>query len=406
MHFTEFKQETEIMINLNRSITFFCRLQNLLINNVNKHAHDYQYTISDSLNMVYITIYDNKNILVQGKESELKQLFLWWANKKHSIPLARGLIGQANFSLEWREWKGDSYILQDYFKSQKISNISLPDNLLFNRDRMFHDYMFRNKMFCTMKLKKSIELIKSWFDKNCFENIPEDAFFYEFHKYISSLYKENSEDIELVNIADALSYAMAIHCSKKMIICKKCRGCPQMGNNNTACLFNLIDSLYPYTNANQIVAFNQSNLNILVGKKRGDVSWHNIIPSSPIEEIMGSKLKDANFPIIPQFQAYSNVHKYRIDFLLETNSMYKIGVECDGLEFHARKEQYEKDRERDRYLQMHNIFIMRFSSREIFNKIDECIKEIDIQFWKIKKENFDIRIPYRTSYFHLNENNA
>ena len=391
------------MIDLNRSIKFFCRLQNFQINDEIEHTHDYQYSISDGKDIVHITIYNTKNVLVQGKDSELKQFFLWWANKEHSVPLIEQTIGQASFSLEWKEWKEDARVISDYYRLQKKANNNLPQNLQFNRDRMFHDYMFRNKMLCTIKLSKSIELIKSWFDKNCFENIPEKDFFTEYCNYITNLCRDNNENIEIVDIADALSYAMAIHCSKKMIAYKKCKGCPQMGTNNIACLFNLVDSLYPYTNANQVVAFNQKNLNILIGKSNGAISWHNITPTTPIEKIMESKLKDANFPIIPQFQAYSNVHKYRIDFLLETNSLYKIGVECDGLEFHARKEQYEKDIERNRYLQMHNIFMMRFSSRQIFNKIDKCISEIDKQFWKIKKENFNIKIPYRTSYFHLND---
>lgn len=391
------------MLDLNKSIWFFCRLFNFKIIDTKEHTLDFQYTISDGTDTVSVSIYNTKNVLVQGKESELKQLFLWWGNKKNSIQLAGIHLGQACFSLEWRDWKDDARIVgekYDFFQKK----LDLPDNLLFLRDRMFHDYMFRNKMCCTMKLNKSIELIKSWFDKNCFQNIPEKEFFNEYLFYLNSLCVDNKENVEIVNIGDALSYAMATHCSKKMIKYKKCFGCPQMGEDNTSCLFNLIDFLYPYTNANQVVAFNKSNLDFLIKKRTQDVSWLNLAPSTPIEKIMDAKLKDANFPIIPQFQAYSNTHKYRIDFLLETNSLYKIGVECDGLEFHAKKEQYVNDRKRDRYLQKHNIFMMRFSSIEIFKNIDECIKEIDQQFWKIKKDHFDIKTPYRISYFHLDDN--
>lgn len=389
------------MIDLNRTIKFFCRLFDLQINEIKEHTLNNQYCISDGDNMVYVTIYTNKNVLVQGKDSELKQLFLCWANKKHSIFLSESSCGHVLFSLEWREWNDDARILRTFFQSHKGKEIAIPDDLLFNRDRMFHDFMFRNKSFCTIARSKCIELVKSWFDKNCFQNIPENDFFNDFHNYIASLLISNKEELELDVIGEALSHAMANHCTKKMIRYKKCYGCPQMGTSNTSCLFNLVDSLYPYTNANQVVAFNQSNFRTLVEGKQENIKWLDITPSTPIEEIMELKLKDANFPIIPQFQAYSNIHKYRIDFLLETNSLYKIGIECDGLEFHSKEIQYINDRKRDRYLQEHNIYMMRFSSVEIFKNIDECIKEIDRQFWKIKKDTFDIKVPYKTSYFHL-----
>jgi very-short-patch-repair endonuclease len=255
-------------------------------------------------------------------------------------------------------------------------------------------------MNSTIHLSNCIELIKSWFDKNCFQNIPEDSFFKDFNSYISQYSFEN-DDISLDVIGESLSYAMGYHCPRKMCKYKDKCGCSQMGTSNYVCIFNLIDYLYPYSTAKSVVAFNKSNLRILTGLSHGNISWKSFEPSSPIEEIMDTNLRDAKLPIIPQFQAYSDMHKYRLDFLLETNCMYKIGIECDGVEYHAKPGQYILDRQRDRYLQEHNIMLMRFSGPEIFNNINGCITEIDKFLWKIKNDQIDISKPSRTSYFGL-----
>jgi len=381
------------MHNLNRTLQFFCKILNLQMESVEEHHLDTQYHISDGINVVHVSIYHNKTILVQGKESELKHLFLLWSNKEHNLP-TYCITGQACFGQEWREWNEEI----DFYKKAKTSY-----NQIFHRDRLFHDYMFRQKQLCTISTNKSIDVIKSWFDKNCFMNIPEESFFSSYRSYLDNTFGKN-ENPSIDMVGDALSYAMSIHCSSKMPNCSRCRGCPHVGFDNTACLLNLVDTLYIYTNANEVVTFSKSNLNIFLGKAKGDIKWTNIEPSTPIEKIMDLKLKDACFPIIPQFQAYDSMHKYKLDFLLKTNSDYKIGIECDGLEYHAQKQQYVLDRKRDRYLQRHNILLMRFASVEIFNNIDDCIKEIDSQFWEIKKKTFDLKNSYKFNYFGIDEN--
>lgn len=380
------------MLDLNRTFQFFCKILGLQTISIQKHHLDTQYHISEGTDNVHVSIYHNKTILIQGKESELKQIFLLWANKNHNLQTYH-IMGQACFGLEWREW--DEEI--DFYK-----NATLPKDQIFHRNRLFHDFMFRQKQLCTISVQKSIDVIKSWFDKNCFLNISAESFFKDYRFYLENNHKDNAEpSIEVVG--DALSYAMAIHCMSKMPICNRCKGCPQAGFDNTACLLNLIDTLYIYTNANEVVTFSRSNLNIFLGKKKGEIKWASIKPSTPIETIMDAKLRDASFPIIPQFQAYDSMHKYRLDFLLETNSDYKIGIECDGLEYHAKKQQYIFDRKRDRYLLHHGILLMRFPSVEIYNNIDNCIKEIDSQFWETKKKSFNLKDSYKFNYFALDE---
>lgn len=389
------------MINLNRTLKFFCKTYNFDIKSEKKHANYTQYEINDGIDSVLVSVYITKDIDVQGNESELKQLFLLWANQKSTLTLLRHECSLISFSLEWKEWKDDARILKDILKTSGTGNVFEDSGNIFLRDRLFHDYMFRSRMNCTIKLNDCIELIRSWFDKNCFQNIPEGSFIKDFEHYISEYRFDDDDNITLDVIGECLSQVMGFHCPKKMCKYKDRCGCSQMGTDNTICVFNLVDYLYPYSTANSVVAFNKSNLQILTGLRSGDVSWKTFEPSSPIEEIMDSNLRNAKLPIIPQFQAYSDMHKYRLDFLLETNCQYKIGIECDGLEYHARPGQYLLDRKRDRYLQEHNILPLRFSGPEIFNNINDCIKEIDEYLWKIKNDQVDISKPYRTSYFGL-----
>lgn len=388
------------MINLNRTLKFFCKTHNFEIKSETEHTHDIQYEICDNSDSVFVSIYTTKSIVVQGKESDLKQLFLRWANQKSTLPLLSHECGLVIFSLEWKEWKDDARILKDIMKTSQSENVFEDPNNFILRDRLFHDYMFRNRMTSTIHLRNCKELIKSWFDKNCFQNIPEESFFNDFYSYLSQ-YSFEDDNISLDVIGESLSYAMGNQCPQKMCKYKERCGCSQMGTNNVICIFNIIDYLYPYSTAKSVVAFNKSNLKVLTGLSSGDISWKSFEPTSPIEVIMDAKLRDAKMPIIPQFQAYSDMHKYRLDFLLETNSLYKIGIECDGVEYHAKPGQYILDRKRDRYLQEHNILLLRFSGPEIFDDIDKCIAEIDEHLWKIKKDQIDISKPSRTRYFGL-----
>lgn len=81
--------------------------------------------------------------------------------------------------------------------------------------------------------------------------------------------------------------------------------------------------------------------------------------------------------IIPQYVTLINENNYRLDFafLLYENVNHiqtlvkKIAVECDGYEYHSGKEQFKKDRERQRNLSYDNWTIIHFSGSEINGRI-------------------------------------
>lgn len=121
--------------------------------------------------------------------------------------------------------------------------------------------------------------------------------------------------------------------------------------------------------------------------------------SSPIEQYMvvalntlfkisHSYFKDISYSIHPQHL----VGKYRVDFLvrivalsgihcatMETLiSMDKVCiVECDGHEFHEKtKEQAQRDKERDRFLQSKGYAVLHFTGSEIYRNPFKCAHEV------------------------------
>ncbi len=387
---------------LNKKFNFFCSIFDLFFKVIGESNDFKRYKVFYGTEEVIISI--GHTIEISGDDSWLKNILRIWANDDKIMKRRSGSSGFIIFSLEWGEWKEDSDNLQNFILKYGIpNNDRIPDDYRCFRDRMFHDFMFRNKMFSEINYLKAIDFITSWIDKNCFMNINEKELFEKLEKYLSQYKINQSGNINIECLASGLSFSMSDICSKKYFDEKKQNICPQTKQNHHICVCNLVDDIYPYTNGNEVVAFNKTNLNNLISiKRRNNITWKSLAPSTPIEKIMEKALKDGNFSLIPQYQAYNSQHKYVIDFLINTNTNIKMAIECDGLEYHANKSQYIHDRKRDRYLTRKGILLLRFSSVEIFNEIDRCISEIDEQYWLIKSERITDK-PRRLSYFGIDD---
>lgn len=101
---------------------------------------------------------------------------------------------------------------------------------------------------------------------------------------------------------------------------------------------------------------------------------------SPIEhEFLKAMRRVPNLKqFIPQVVAMGG--KYRIDFADEAN---KIGIELDGHEFHSSKEQFTKDRQRQRDLEAEGWRIIRFSGSEVHADAGQCVTELQSWLEKI-----------------------
>ncbi len=80
--------------------------------------------------------------------------------------------------------------------------------------------------------------------------------------------------------------------------------------------------------------------------------------------------------------AQIEIGPYRADFLIEASldggrPSLRLDVECDGHDFHERtKEQAARDRQRDRWMQAHDIAVMRFTGSEIWKDPIDCADQI------------------------------
>lgn len=103
-----------------------------------------------------------------------------------------------------------------------------------------------------------------------------------------------------------------------------------------------------------------------------------IDPSGGVEEaslaiIAGMTFEDL---VVPPFEGYTGAYQvkvgpYTVDFLITVRSlMYGTGtfvIECDGHDFHEKtKQQIERDKKRDRYLQAKGMSVFRFAGSEIW----------------------------------------
>lgn len=89
---------------------------------------------------------------------------------------------------------------------------------------------------------------------------------------------------------------------------------------------------------------------------------------------------------IPQYR----IGSYTADFAIicqHNDKMKMIAVECDGHDFHEKtKAQAGHDKKRDRYFTAQGFKILRFTGSEIYQKVDECIDEIQFLVEKTMEE--------------------
>ena len=66
-----------------------------------------------------------------------------------------------------------------------------------------------------------------------------------------------------------------------------------------------------------------------------------------------------------------------MDYLIKAPHGGALAIECDGLEYHANKKAYMLDRRRDNLLTSSGFQVLRFSSVDIYNDLEGCIRQIE-----------------------------
>lgn len=390
-------------MNLLERFKVFLDMQGLTVASERQLMHGVQLLVTDGAVTNPCTVFNNGNVLVQGKDSPLKDFLLTWAGK--NPPEKDDLWGVGDLPAGWREWNENANWLKDYIKANgEPSEDRVNYRFKINREIMFHDYMFRTKQMSDIPYETIKFVVDNWLDRFCYMALNTDKIMSDIIAYTKHIWgQETDTSINIAQASDAICNVMCDHCLNKFV--RDDSGelvCPQVRKNYDSCSINIVDALYPYSSAGEVVAYTKTNMRKLINRDYS-LKWLDLAPSSPIEELMAEGLSTAGLLHVPQWQASDDKHRYRIDFVVKTSKGPYLAIECDGLEFHAKPQAYIKDRIRDRYLQHRGFYMMRFSSVEIFNNLGECLREIDEAFWRIQKGRLTLKEPPRNSYFGVDE---
>jgi very-short-patch-repair endonuclease len=91
---------------------------------------------------------------------------------------------------------------------------------------------------------------------------------------------------------------------------------------------------------------------------------------SPIERRLYNALKNNGHIVRSQ----ERCGPYRIDLILP---IYKLAIECDGIEFHSTPYQIKHDKKKNAYLRKHGWSVMRIKGKDINGKMPSVISRIE-----------------------------
>ena len=107
---------------------------------------------------------------------------------------------------------------------------------------------------------------------------------------------------------------------------------------------------------------------------------------SPIEQIMFEALKPVakrlGLRLVSEYPVYDEGRleiRYSLDivFVDGNTSRPVLDIETDGLRYHSGFDAMSNDRARDRWLLIRGIPTMRFTSREVFNDLQNCVSQVE-----------------------------
>ena len=355
------------------TLQLFCSNLRLSINSGKAVKGGVQYEVTNGSDVVFVTLYNSGNSFARGANSDLLALMRVWCDNAFSD----GML-HPDFAASWREYNTNAQFVNDFHKQNGIpEEATAPDDYKQNREIFFHDYMFSSNRHVDIQLEKIEFTVKNWIKRFCFMNISAERVMDVAYRYLQDNQPLGFDGkfVPFSFAAEMISVAFTGFCSNKFLSCCN-HQCP-FRTDMYECLKELVDMMYVYCEDSKVIAYNKTNLNKLLTGKANQVSWVSLKPSTPIEEKMQNALIDAGLLTMPQYQALAPVRRYRIDYLIPTPNGGRLAIECDGLQYHATPSAYVLDRQRDNNLICEGITPVRFSSVDIENDIEGCIKTIE-----------------------------
>lgn len=356
------------------NLQLFCANLQILIGKGIPVQGGTQYQLIKGNDIVYITLYNNGNCYPRGSRTDLLILAQAWCNCNYTEGTLR-----PDFVASWREWNTNLQIVSDIQK--QLGGVpdeeQATDEYKSNREVAFHDYMLSENRCNTISQNSAEFVIRNWIKRFCFMNISPNMVWDKILEYM----QQNppigglTDPYPFGYLVEALSVAFIGFCHTKYLTCSG--GCPFCYGDMYDCIYELVDMLYMYSNNARVINYNKTNLDKLIKGKRSEISWTLISSGSPIEETMKQALHDSGILSMQQYQALAPTRRYRVDFMIPTPNGGMLAVECDGLQYHANTTTYISDRRRDNLFLQQGIIPVRFSSVDIIEDIQDCIKTIE-----------------------------
>lgn len=378
------------------NLQLFCSNLRLRIDSGKPVQGGVQYEVSNETDVVYVTLYNSGRCFARGVNTDLLALLKVWCDNTYSEGMLR-----PDFAASWREWNTNLQFVYDYQKNNGIPDeATAPDEYKQNREIAFHDFMFSSHRHKNILLERVEFTVRNWLRRYCFMNISADSVLDVAYDYLQNNQPlgYDGKSVPFSFAAEMLSVAFVGYCNNKFLSCNG--RCPFHADMYD-CIRELVDMMYVYCDGSEVVAYNKTNLTKLLKGKADQVSWVSLQPSTPIEEKMQNALIDAGLLSLPQYQALAPTRRYRIDYLIPTPNGGRLAIECDGLQYHATPSAYVADRNRDNLLLSEGITPVRFSSVDIDNDIEGCIKTIEQLFGSYQTGKQFVHRNGGISYFSM-----
>lgn len=286
-----------------------------------------------------------------------------------------------SFTNEWRNYKKvieeieNTQAQLELFPGRKTTKV----NLQKLREKLFNNYegfLNSNNQINEFAAKS---ITQKWFASNC--RVLNQS---EVADWV------NKQDFKHNNI---VRYVADDSIGKSM--CELCfKGgtpyCPQVKGNEVGCATSLVKEIVQsserYTRIPQTEKNFQMFMNGATQYLEKDISSQERNDESPIEEIMYEALKPVakrlGYRIQREYPIYDEGRmelRYSLDmvFIEDGSGRLLLDVETDGLTFHSGHQQMANDRSRDRWLLIRGVPTMRFTSREVFNDLDDCVVQVE-----------------------------
>lgn len=284
-----------------------------------------------------------------------------------------------NFSNEWKDYHK---IIEDIEKLQVQANLfpgrkNVKDQIKRLRNKLFLYYeCFTNKSNTVnpIVLKR---IMKDWFTNNCHVKTP-----HEVDKWLNE--QKWEKEMVVAYIADEIIGKNL----EKLCFMGGMSFCPQTQEDELSCIEKLIHEIVKISDRYIHIPNTDENFELFLNGAsqylKKEVTRQESY-QSPIENIMYEALlpiaKKHNLKLEMEYPVYDEGRieiRYSLDLaFINREGEPVLNVETDGLSYHQGYRNMARDRERDRWLLIRGIPVMRFTSREVFNDLDNAVVQVD-----------------------------